>query len=101
MLKKNLINLIEAIIDREIYESMQRTRPEQKVVSLMSRKHLINLTEDMKEKGLMRVGINSLVISWLGMGVAKMLRMNDSEPMVAWKDEHPQLVSWPPLVIDK
>jgi hypothetical protein len=34
----------------------------------MLRKHLINLAEDVKEKGSMRIGINSLVISWLGMG---------------------------------
>jgi hypothetical protein len=41
------------------------------------------------------------VISWLGMGVARVLRMNESEPMVGWKDEHPQSVSWLPPVIDK
>jgi hypothetical protein len=87
--------------EREISESMQRTGPEQKVVSLMLRKHLINLAEDAKEKGSMRIGINSLVISWLGTGVARALRMNASEPMVGWKDEHPQSVSWLPPVIDK
>jgi hypothetical protein len=32
---------------------------------------------------------NSLVISWLGTGVARVLRTNASMPMVRWKDEHP------------
>jgi hypothetical protein len=68
---------------------------------LMLRKHMINLTEDAKEKGSMRIGINSLVISWLDTWVAKVIRMNASEPMVGWKDEHPQSVSWLPPVIDK
>jgi hypothetical protein len=67
----------------------------------MLRKHLINLAKDVKEKVSMRVGINSLVISWLGMGVARVLRMNVSESMVGWKDKHPQSVSWLPPVIDK
>jgi hypothetical protein len=101
MLRKHLINLVEAMTEREISESMQRMGPEQKVVSLMLRKHLINLAEDVKEKGSMRIGINSLVISWLGTGVARVLRMNASEPMVGWKDEHPQSVSWLQPVIDK
>jgi len=64
-------------------------------------KHLIKLIEDVKEKGLLRIGINSLVISWLGMGVARVLRMNSSEPMVGWKEKLPQSVSWIPPVIDK
>ena len=68
---------------------------------MMLRKHLIKLAEGVKEKELMRIGINSLVISWLDMGVARVLRMNDSEPMVGWKDKHPQSVSWLPPVIDK
>jgi hypothetical protein len=76
MRRKHLKNLIEVMTEREISESMQRTGPEQKVVSLMLRKHLINLVEDAKEKGSMRIGINSLVISWLGTGVARVLRMN-------------------------
>jgi hypothetical protein len=101
MQRKHLINLVEAMTEREISESMQRMGPEQKVASLMLRKHLINLAEDAKEKGSMRIGINSLVISWLGTGVARVLRMNASEPMVGWKDEHPQSVSWLPPVIDK
>jgi hypothetical protein len=42
-----------------------------------------------------------MVISWLGMGVARVLRINASKPMVGWKDEHPQLFSWLPHVIDK
>jgi hypothetical protein len=41
------------------------------------------------------------VISWLGTGVAKVLRMNVSVPMVEWKDEQLQLVGWRQLVIDK
>jgi hypothetical protein len=41
------------------------------------------------------------VISWLGTGVAKVLRMNASEPMVGWKEEHPQPVGWWQPVIDK
>ena len=41
------------------------------------------------------------MISWLGMGVARVLRMNASEPMVGWKDEHPQLVGWRQPVIYK
>jgi hypothetical protein len=41
------------------------------------------------------------VISWLGTGVARVLRMNASEPMVGWRGEHPQLVSWLQHVIDK
>ena len=49
----------------------------------------------------LRDGINSLVISWLGMGVARSLRMNASKTMVGWKGEHPQLVSWFPFEIDK
>jgi hypothetical protein len=55
----------------------------------MLRKHLINLAEAVKEKGSVRIGINSLVISWLGTGVARAPRMNASEPMVGWKGEHP------------
>jgi hypothetical protein len=43
---------------------------------------------------------NSLVISWLGMGVARVLRMNASVPMVGWEDEHPQSVSWRKHIID-
>jgi hypothetical protein len=49
----------------------------------------------------MRDGVNFLVISWLGMGVAKVLRINASEPMVGWKGAYPQLVGWMQLVIDK
>jgi hypothetical protein len=33
-----------------------------------------------------------LVISWLGTGVERVLRMNSSEPMIGWRGEH--LVSW-------
>ena len=41
------------------------------------------------------------MISWLGMGVARVLRMNVSVPMVGWKDEHPLSVGWRQPVIDK
>jgi hypothetical protein len=53
------------------------------------------------ERRSLRNGINSLVISWLGTGVARVLRMNASEPMVGWKGRHPQSVSWLQHVIDK
>jgi hypothetical protein len=53
------------------------------------------------ERVSLRNGINSLVISWLGMGVARVIRMNASEPMVGWKGAHAQLVGWMQLVIDK
>jgi hypothetical protein len=43
----------------------------------------------------------SLVISWLGTGVARVLRVNASEPMVGWKGEHPQSVGQLSTVIDK
>jgi hypothetical protein len=93
MLREHLINLIKAMTEKKISESLQRMGPEQKVASLMLRKHLINLAEAVKEKGSVRFGINSLVISWFGMGVARALRMNASEPMVGWKGKHPQRVS--------
>jgi hypothetical protein len=67
----------------------------------MLRKHLINLTEDVKEEGLLRIGINSLVISWLGTGVARVLRNNVSKPMVGWKGEHPHSDGWLQLEIHK
>ena len=41
------------------------------------------------------------MISWIGMGVAKVLILNASKPMVEWKDEHPQSVGWRQPVIDK
>jgi hypothetical protein len=53
------------------------------------------------ERVSLRDGVNSLVISWLGTGVARVLRMNASEPMVGWKGTHPQSVGWMQLVIDK
>jgi hypothetical protein len=34
------------------------------------------------ERVSLRDGINSLVISWLGIGVARELKMNSSKPMV-------------------
>jgi hypothetical protein len=68
---------------------------------LMLRNHLINLVEVVKEKGPLRIGINSLVISWLGTRVARELRINASEPMVGWKGRHPQSISWMQPIIDK
>jgi hypothetical protein len=67
----------------------------------MLRKYLINLTEDVKEKGSLRIDINSLVISWLAMAVARALRMNSFDPMVGWKGKHPQSLSWLQPEIDK
>jgi hypothetical protein len=49
----------------------------------------------------LRDSVNSLVISWLRIGVARVLRINASDPMLGWKGAHPQLVSWMQLVIDK
>jgi hypothetical protein len=37
---------------------------------------------------------DSLVVSWLGMGVERLQRVFSSKPMVGWKGEHPQLVGW-------
>jgi hypothetical protein len=53
------------------------------------------------ERVSLRDGRNSLVISCLGTGVARVLRMNSSEPMVGWKGAHPQSVTWMKPVIDK
>jgi len=89
MLRKHMINLLEAMTERKISKSMQRTGPEQKATSLMLRKHLIKFSEDVKEKGSLRIGINSFVISWLGTRVARALRRNASDPMVGWKDKQP------------
>jgi hypothetical protein len=61
-------------------------------MSLMLREHLINLAEAVTEKESLRNCKSSLVISWLGTGVARALRMNASEPTVGWKGEHPQSV---------
>jgi hypothetical protein len=84
MLGEHMINLAKAITERNL-RKLQRTEPEQK----LNRERILENYE------------SSLVISWLGMGVARVLRMNASEPMVGWKDEHPQSVSWLPPVIDK
>jgi len=56
--------------------------------------HLINLAKVVTGKEPLRNCKSSLVISWLGTGVARVLRMNASKPMVGWKGTHPQLVSW-------
>jgi hypothetical protein len=64
-------------------------------MSLMLRRHLINLAETVTEKEFSERFVEiSLVISWLGTGVARALRMNASEPMVGWRGEHPQSVGW-------
>jgi hypothetical protein len=44
---------------------------------------------------------NSLVISWPGTRVARVLSMNASMPMVECKEEHPQSGDWRQPVIDK
>jgi hypothetical protein len=41
------------------------------------------------------------MISWLGTGVARVIRMNAYGLMFRWKDEHPQSVGWQQPVIDK
>jgi hypothetical protein len=41
------------------------------------------------------------VISWLDTGVARVIRMNASVPMVGWKEERPQSVGWWQPIIDK
>jgi hypothetical protein len=38
-------------------------------------------------------GIDSILISWLDTGMARVIRVNSSEPMVGWKGTHPQSVS--------
>jgi hypothetical protein len=60
----------------------------------MLRERLINLADAEKEKGSLRNCKISRVISWLGTGVARALRMYASEPTVGWKGEHPQSVGW-------
>jgi hypothetical protein len=54
-------------------------------MSLMLRENLINLVEAVTKKESPRNCKSSLVISWLGMGVARVIRMNASEPMVGWR----------------
>ena len=48
--------------------------------------HRVTVTEIVS----LRDGVNSLLISWLGTGVARVLRLNISKPMVGWKGTHPQ-----------
>jgi hypothetical protein len=74
----------------------------------MLREYLIKLVEVVIERGSQRICRRpeehrefSLVISWLGTRVAKVLRVNSSEPTVGRKGEHPQSVGWLQLVIDK
>jgi hypothetical protein len=55
----------------------------------MMREHLINLVEVVIEKESLRNYEISLMISWLGMGVARALIMNAYEPTVGWRGEHP------------
>jgi hypothetical protein len=59
--------------------------PEKKVMRLMFREHHINLVEIMIEKEPLRNCKVYLVISWLGTGVAKVLRLNSYEPTVGWR----------------
>jgi hypothetical protein len=58
----------------------------------MLREHLINLVEAVIEKESLRNCKISLVISWLRMRVAIVLRMNAYEPTVGWKGKHPHLI---------
>jgi hypothetical protein len=51
----------------------------------MLREHLINLAEAMIDKESLRNYKSSLVISWLGTGVARSLRMNAFESTVGWR----------------
>jgi len=44
---------------------------------------------------------NSLVVSWFGMGVARILRMNSYDPIVGWKGEHQKSVGQLSTVIYK
>ena len=70
-------------------------------MSLMLRRHLINLAKPVTERESLRNCKISLVISWLGTGVARVLRMNAFEPMVRLKYEHPQSIGWRQPVINK
>jgi hypothetical protein len=93
MLRKHLINFAEVVTER-IFENLQKTRSKKKVMSLMLREYLINLTEVMIEGRSLRSCRRLeehrevfLVISWLGTRVARVLRVNASELMVGWKGE--------------
>jgi hypothetical protein len=63
-------------------------------VILMLRRHLINLPETVAEKESLRNYESSILISCLGMGVARVIRVNSSKTMVGWKGTHPKLVHW-------
>jgi hypothetical protein len=84
-------------------------RREQKEGLLRDEGHELDVEEasDKPRRGCDRERVSeelqefSLVISWLGTGVARVLRVNASEPTVGWRGEHPQSVGWMPLVIDK
>jgi hypothetical protein len=41
------------------------------------------------------------VVSWLGMRVARMLKVNAYDPTVRWKGEHPQSFGRLSTIIDK
>ena len=58
-------------------------------------------TENENKERALKKSESSLMISWLGMGLSRVLILNASEPMVGWKDEHPQSVGWQQPVIDK
>jgi hypothetical protein len=73
-------------------KEVPRTRPEGLECDLDAKEESAKLYRvAIIERVSLRVGVNSLVISWLGMGVARVIRMNASEPMVGWMQ----------LVIDK
>jgi hypothetical protein len=102
VLKTNKLYVVGLIDQRSVFSQRK------KAASLMLRKHMINLAEVVIEIGSLRICRRpkehrevSLVISWLGMGVARVLRVNSFEPMVGWKGKHPQSVGWLQLVIDK
>jgi hypothetical protein len=90
------------VTEREISESMQRKGPEKNTTSLM-----LGKASDKPRRRCERERIienwnkfPSDIMAWQG-GVARALRMNPSKPMVGWKGEHPQSVSWMQPVIDK
>jgi hypothetical protein len=69
---------------------VQRTRPEEPKRELNAEEAFDKPPKVVvTERVSLKDGLNSLVISWLGTGVARVLRMNASEPMVGWKGEHP------------
>ena len=69
---------------------MKRTPPEGPeheldVEEASDKPHRVAMTKRVS----LRDGINYIVISWHGMGVARLLIMNTSQPKVRWKGAHP------------